>query len=154
VATVPALSAAKRLGEASDWSLTNLRIQKLLYIAHMFYMGQNNGEPLVTGHFEAWEFGPVHPKVYHIAKVCENRPVDERVFKEYDGLDDGSMEAEYLDNAVKQLPLNKLVAITHWEGGAWHKNYFPGSRSMAIPNHDILEEFRARKDASKKTRRG
>ena len=47
--TVPSLSAAKRLCEKSDWTLTNLHVQKLLYIAHMFYMGENGGDKLVHG---------------------------------------------------------------------------------------------------------
>ena len=41
----------------------------------MFYMGQNEAEPLVTGHFEAWAFGPVHPPVYHRVKFAEATPL-------------------------------------------------------------------------------
>lgn len=147
--TVQALSAAKRICEVSDWSLTNLRVQKILYVAHMFYMGQNDGTPLVTGHFEAWDYGPVHPRVYHVAKVSENRPVEPHVLKKYSDLHDGSLEREYLDGAVEKLPLKKLVAITHWEGGAWYKNYEPGEVGIVIPNPDIIEEYKKRADAAK-----
>ena len=147
--TVPALAAAKRLGEVSDWSLTNLYIQKLLYLAHMFYMGQKDGEPLLTGHFEAWAFGPVHPKVYHTAKVCESRPVEPKVFHSVESLEKDRSETEYLDKAVEELPLQQLVAITHWEQGAWRKNYVSHLHSVIISNLDILEEYKAREDAAK-----
>ena len=142
--TVSALSAAKRLCETSGWSLTNLHIQKLLYIAHMFYMGQNDGEPLVMGHFEAWAFGPVHPTVYHTAKVCEDRPIIPPTFKKVPSLEDDSKKTTFLDDAIKQVPLNRLVAITHWEGGAWAKNYAPHILGIIIPNSDIAEEYKKR----------
>ena len=147
--TVPVLSAAKRLCEKSDWTLTNLHVQKLLYIAHMFYMGQNEGEPLVTGHFEAWAFGPVHPKVYHAAKVCGSDPVEPYVFQSDESLEDGSMRVKYLDEAVEKLPLNQLVTITHWKKGAWRKNYRSYMRNIIIPNLDILEEYRERENVAR-----
>ena len=58
---VSALSAGKRLGKHSGWTLSNLAMQKLLYIAHMYHLGMYDATPLVTGHFEAWDYGPVHP---------------------------------------------------------------------------------------------
>lgn len=142
--TVPSLSAAKRLCVKSDWTLTNLHVQKLLYIAHMFYMGKNEGEPLVMGHFEAWAFGPVHPKVYHTAKVCEDRPILSSVFKKITSLEGDSKNIVFLDDAVEQVPLAKLVAITHWKEGAWYKNYAPHIRGIIIPNSDIVEEYEKR----------
>ena len=147
--TVGALSAAKRLGEVSGWSLTNLHIQKLLYLAHMVYMGESEGEPLVTGHFEAWAFGPVHPPVYHAAKVCADRPVIPSVFHSSSDLDEDDDPAKYLDRIYDEVPLERLVRITHWEQGAWYKHYHPHIRGIVIPNSDILEEYRKRVDAAK-----
>ncbi|RWO77206.1 type II toxin-antitoxin system antitoxin SocA domain-containing protein [Mesorhizobium sp.] len=66
--TLHVLSAAKHLAKQSGWSLSNLELQKILYLAHMFYLGRT-GEPLVSGHFEAWDYGPVHPDLYHRVKV-------------------------------------------------------------------------------------
>lgn len=37
--TVSVLAAAKRLAQRSNWSLSNLELQNILYLAHMFYMG-------------------------------------------------------------------------------------------------------------------
>ena len=54
------LAVAKRLCERSGWSLTNLALQKLCYIAHMIHLSMHDGKPMVSGHFEAWDFGPVH----------------------------------------------------------------------------------------------
>ena len=38
----------------------------------------------------------------------------------------------------------QLVAITHWQKGAWAKHYRPEVRHCIIPNSDILKEYRAR----------
>ena len=40
---------------------------------------------------------------------------------------------------------NRLVAITHWENGAWAKHYVPGERGNIIPNEDIKQEWEDRK---------
>lgn len=146
--TVPVLSAAKRLAECSGWSLSNLELQKLLYLAHMFHLGRTNGQPLVSGHFEAWDYGPVHPKLYHRVKVFGSDPVG-NVFHGEPDIDDASA-VELLDDAVAKLSHlspGRLVAITHRPNGAWEQNYRPGARGIIIPNQDILDEFRDREDA-------
>ena len=147
--TVPALAAAKRLAERSGWSLSNLELQKLLYLAHMFHLGQFK-TPLTQGQFEAWDYGPVHPELYHRVKIFGSSPVS-NVFHLVEDLPDGT-EAKLLDDAVDQLSHNrpgKLVAITHWEKGAWAKHYTPGARGVVISNEDILEEYRERERASR-----
>ena len=54
---ISVLEAAKHIGARSHWSLSNLKMQKLLYIAHMFHLGIYN-KPLVCEFFEAWDYGP------------------------------------------------------------------------------------------------
>lgn len=145
--TVPVFVAAKRMCEHSGWSLTHLELQKLLYIAHMFHLGQADA-PLISGHFEAWDYGPVHPSLYHIAKIFGSSPVG-NVFHSIGDLGSGP-EASTLDSTVDQLsnaPPGKLVAITHWEHGAWARHYVPGRRGIIIPNDDIRREYRDRVDA-------
>lgn len=56
--TVSSIDASKTLCELSGWQTSNLRLQKLLYIAHMYYMRGGKGD-LVRENFEAWKFGPV-----------------------------------------------------------------------------------------------
>ena len=147
--TVPVLAAAKRLGVRSNWSLSNLEMQKLLYVAHMLHLGQYD-EPLVPGLFEAWEYGPVHPALYHKVKVFGSSPVA-NVFHLAGDLAEGT-EARMLDEAVDKLSHaspGKLVAITHWDGGAWAKHYIPGMRGVAIPNNAIRQEYVDRENAAR-----
>ena len=69
-----AFRVAQKLCALSDWSLTNLQLQKLLYLSHLLYLGENR-EPLILEHFQAWKFGPVLPQVYNRVKVFKDRPV-------------------------------------------------------------------------------
>lgn len=140
--TVPVLEAAKRLARRSGWSLSNLELQKILYLAHMFYLGRT-GEPLVGGSFQAWDYGPVHPTLYHHAKVFGSSPV-ENIFRSVPDLADETPEARILDEAFDELSDNRpgqLVAATHRSGGAWDRNYVPAARHVIIPNDQILEEY-------------
>lgn len=151
--TVPVLAAAKRLAAQSGWSLSNLEIQKLLYLAHMFHLGRTGGQPLVTGHFEAWDYGPVHPVVYQHVKVFGANPVG-NVFHSVPDVHDG-LEVELLDDAVRKLSHlspARLVAITHSPSGAWSRHYKPGYRGIIIPNEDILQEYRNRENAFRAAR--
>ena len=140
---VSIFSAAKRIGETSGWTLSQLQMQKILYIAHMYYMGMKD-EPLVIGHFEAWDYGPVHPLLYHRLKIYGADPVPPEALFFAPSIDTTHPSIYYLDAAVTQLDLNKLVAITHWEQGAWARNYKAGSTGVRIPNKDIQEEYTTR----------
>ena len=149
---VPVPAAAKRMCERSGWSLSNLELQKLLYIAHMFHLGET-GEPLIIGRFEAWDYGPVQPTLYHMAKVFGSSPV-KNIFHTAPPIE-GRPEADTVDSAVDQLgnePPGRLVAITHWDKGAWARFYVPGERGIVIPNDAIRQEYEDRKNGVRAAR--
>ncbi len=140
--TISALSAAHRLAGRSDWTLSNLELQKILYLAHMFYLGRTGGAPLVAGHFEAWDYGPVHPDLYHHVKMFGADPV-KNVFSSKHAIADGP-ERDILDEAYDNLGKagpGRLVAATHRAGGAWDRAYVPGLRHCIIENAEILREY-------------
>ena len=84
---IPVLAAAKWLCQHSGWTLTNLRLQKLLYLAHMFHLGMTD-KGLVDGHFEAWELGPVHPKVYREVRKFGSSPIKPPFFPKWPDIKD------------------------------------------------------------------
>lgn len=144
--SIHALSAAKHLGVLSGWSKTNLELQKILYIAHMIHLGEHK-KPLVEGHFQAWVLGPVHPVLYHKAKIFGAKPV-RNIFRSIGDLDKNLSETNTLKrtyDVVSEFSGAKLVAITHCDYGAWAKNYKPDEMRNIIPNSDILEEYKERK---------
>lgn len=140
--TVNVFAAAKRLAERSGWTLTNLEIQKILYLAHMFYLGRTGGEPLVAGEFEAWDYGPVLPSLYHKIKIYGSEPVG-NVFHSVPDIPSGA-EAQIIDEAYDNLGkvgASRLVKATHRLGGAWDRHYRRGERHCVMPNADILAEY-------------
>lgn len=144
---ISVLSAAKRLGSQSGWTLSNLEMQKILYLAHMFHLGRTGGKPLVIGNFEAWDYGPVHPDLYHHAKIFGSDPV-KNIFSGVD-LPPKGPERDIIDEAFANLGSlgpGRLVNATHQPGGAWDQNYIPGARHIVIPNSDILAEYRGLDD--------
>jgi uncharacterized phage-associated protein len=138
-------SAARRVCERSNWRVTNLALQKILYLSHMIYMGSGDGSRLIDGRFEAWDYGPVEPDIYHKVKFLGDQPIPD-VFFGCQNLD-GTKEAETLDDVGKFLLMKspgELVAMTHWKNGAWAKNYRPGVHGIVIPDRDIIAEYHAR----------
>ena len=144
--------AAKYLCRESSWNLTNLELQKILYICHMIYLGNTEGEPLIEGDFQAWGYGPVHTSLYYLLKRYGSRPIPEHAFSSVKDIDENRHKQEFdkLKVMIKRFLKNysygsggKLVAITHRDNGAWAKNYEIRENNK-ISNKDILEEYKSR----------
>ena len=139
-----AFGAAGTLAERSGWRLTNLSLQKLVYLAQMIHLGQTEkGDPLFPEDFEAWNYGPVIPGLYHALKMFGANPV-----APYATL--GRMEPKTdlqkqifndLTALGERMRPGQLIAITHWEKGAWSKAYRENIKNLMIPQSDIRQEY-------------
>lgn len=143
--SMSATKALRRLCELKKWTITNLEAQKLLYFGQMISLGKSSGKsPMIDGHFQAWELGPVLPEAYHQAKMFGNKPIKSFIFSGSGPVPkwDPILE-EALEN-FGDLTGSQLVAESHWSEGAWVKYFRAGARGIDIPNADILAEYRAR----------
>lgn len=143
--TVSSREAARFLCETSGWQLSNLELQKMLYLADMNYVGQGNGR-LVTEDFEAWDYGPVLPSLYHSCKAFGSKSVPDIFW----GVRDisGDPESHILRRAWENLrsqSAGQLVENTHWSGGAWAKRYTAGAKGIKISTADMIDEYDARR---------
>lgn len=138
-------TVAKFVCEQSGWRVSQLTLQKLIYLAQVEFLGENERR-LVDTTFEAWNLGPVSPNLYHKVKVFGAAPVkdvfyDARVFTRHDP------RREKLDSVCDRF-LGKrpgdLIEITHWDFGAWAQKYEPNVRGVQITDDDILREYRNR----------
>lgn len=134
-------SAARTLGSESGWSLSNLEMQKTLYVAQMLHLGRT-GRPLFDNRIEAWDYGPVVPDLYHEAKRFGRQPVAD-IFDapHFEAL---SCEAMSIRDALimtRHMSAGQLVAYTHRPGGAWEMHYKPHDRSSEIPMSAILRDW-------------
>ena len=139
-------SVAKFICEEGNWRVANLQLQKVLYLAQMLYMGQNDGQRLTEASFEAWDYGPVEPRLYRQVRMFGWSPIEDVFFRARRfGVEDArrAFLSGVCNNLLPMKP-SELVEITHWENGAWAKNYVEGARGVPIPDADILAEYRER----------
>jgi uncharacterized phage-associated protein len=109
--------------------ITNLALQKLLYFVHGLHLVETKN-PLVTGFFEAWQFGPVHPIAYRAFKGAAAKPIVSRA-----SIQDPFTRAilplpECTDCDIKSrvsriiamyagMTAGRLVEISHAKGAPW-----------------------------------
>ena len=110
-------------------TVSNLSLQKLLYFSHGLYL-MRHGQPLVTGYFEAWQFGPVHPVVYEAFKGAGDQLIDFRATRrdlvsqsvsEIEKIDDPdcrSTVSQVID-AYGSLSPGRLVELSHAPNAPW-----------------------------------
>ena len=140
-------TAARYVCDRSDWRISNLPLQKILYLAQVEYAGSHNGERLIDTPFEAWDYGPVAPNLYYKIKMFGSESISD-VFYDALRLRDNSERKRVLDivcDKYLNIKPGKLVNITHWTRGAWAKRYEQGQRNIPISDNDIIEEFRNRR---------
>lgn len=139
-------SVARYICERSGWTVTNLQLQKLMYLAQMIHMGRKNGSKLFEGRFQAWDYGPVEPDLYHRIKMFGASPV-RNVFLNALTFKEDDTRRKVMDDVCDRFLKysgGDLVEITHWDEGAWAKHYIPKARNVTIPDEAILEEYRYR----------
>jgi uncharacterized phage-associated protein len=95
-------------------SMTNLRLNKLLYFAQGWSLART-GKPLFNNNFEAWKFGPVVPEIYRKYKPYGKNPIDQVDFSyNYNSLSNDDYEL-LIDVAREygKYSAGALVDISH-----------------------------------------
>ena len=124
--------------------LTNLKLQKILYLSQGIFLGKTAGKnELFNDEIEAWKLGPVIRDVYSTYAECGSSPITE--------LD---IPAEYSDDKLSdeiKAFLNKiwndfgkysashLVCLTHNQT-PWIKSY-KEDRKLTIPKANLVSFF-------------
>ena len=143
------LAAANRMIEFSDFYISNLKLQKILYYAY----GANlvlNPEEILTEGPQAWHYGPVFPSVYHAFKRYGSGYITIRADIPLMGLHEimghvthGSKLDQILSKVFEvygKIDDFELVQLTHQKGSPWAKVYEPQKKNKPIP-HKIIEDY-------------
>jgi uncharacterized phage-associated protein len=127
--------------ECGDEQVTNMRLNKLLWYAQGHALA-TLGKPLFSEEFEAWQYGPVLPSIYHRYKVCGNDKI-EYIDESFNPNEFASNEEINLMLAVAneydQYSTPKLVDLSHATGSPWSQT----QQGMKIPISDIKKWFAA-----------
>ena len=144
--SVNVIQAAEYVVRRSGGTVSNLELQKIIYLAHMICLGAY-GRPLVKGDFEAWDYGPVHPQLYHRLKRFGPSNVTSVPVRLHERSSIDEEARNLLDecfDVLRKKTGGQLISITHWDKGAWAANYSRGVRNKTIPPKDIKDEYRER----------
>lgn len=115
--------------------ISNLKLQKLVYYAQVFYLKKNN-EPLFDSNIEAWAYGYVIPDLYQELKQYGSGavpPPEDFDYSIYTNEVQEILDEVYLKYG--QYSAWKLSQITHNEP-LW-KEYKDGKNSCIIPIEEI-----------------
>ena len=131
----------------SGWGLGQLELQKILYLAQMIHLGRHEGVPLFDEDFEAWQYGPIIPELYHMVKHLGSGVIPRYTFRNAGPIKHNKPLAEFLEEMGEGLvPMQgwELLHHTHGKLGAWVKYYEDGVRGIVIPKQAMLDEYEAR----------
>lgn len=157
MAPYPATTIANeflRLAWAKQSTLTHMKLQKLVYIAHGWYLAISQGDPLIRERVEAWDYGPVISELYaEFAKYGKDKidalflavgSVDGSLTSVEPSIeDDDSLARNVIDRIWEvygDLNAYQLSSMTHEPDTPWEKARQRGG--SVIRDEDIFDHFK------------
>lgn len=149
------------VGDQQGTPFSNLVLQKLLYFAHARFLIATQ-TPLMTGYFEAWRYGPVHPTIYQAFREARDEMIRFRATRTDLITGHRSVVAppdspivtdhvKFVARTYGQLPAGRLVEISHAPEAPWHYVVSRASNrvtlGLRIPDNVILDRFKRHKIA-------
>ena len=143
---------------ATGEKLTPLKLLKLVYLSHGWYLG-NTDKPLLGEAVEAWMYGPVIPSVYHAFKNYGRGQITELDYDyrllTYPQIEDDRIQ-KFLDriwDIYGKWTGNQLSTLTHEKDSPWYKAWndrgSSNEKNKIIPNNDIRDFYYAQLKANK-----
>ncbi|MEW6598277.1 MAG: type II toxin-antitoxin system antitoxin SocA domain-containing protein [Pseudomonadota bacterium] len=123
-------------------SLTPMQVLKLVYIAHGWMLGLY-GRPLIRDEVQAWQYGPVIPRLYNDLRKYRGNSVTELLPKSPDdALDGDELDiVQQVDCKYGHMSGPALSRLTHTAGSPWALAYAPGVFSTLIPQDLIQDHY-------------
>ncbi|SDJ95760.1 Uncharacterized phage-associated protein [Pedobacter sp. ok626] len=127
-----------------DIRLTNMQLQKMVYIANGFYLALKE-KPLVNENVEAWSYGPVIRPLYDSLRVFGSGRITNNLLSLYSSpvnLSDSDIKAvlEFTWKACKDKDGIQLSNWSHKEDSPWTKAV--QEQKPIIPNEYMIDYFK------------
>lgn len=123
-------------------SITNLKLQKLLYYIQVDYLVKHNGMPLFAENIEAWQYGPVVREVYNLYKCFGRNPINDEGLSEQFEL--STEEKKSIEDSLEKYmsySAYELVSNIHQEQ-PWIDSYEEGKDNI-IPNESMYNFYKS-----------
>lgn len=133
-----------RLARANGRVLTNMQLQKLVYIAHGYSLAILH-KPLIRQSAQAWRYGPVIPDLYQALRQygagVVTKPIELGHSEELSETDQELLVA--VTAAYGRFTGPQLSTMTHRAGTPWKHVYQPDAsfNNDAIPNTLIEKHY-------------
>ena len=124
-----------------EGSMTNLRLNKLLYFAQVISMLEH-GQPLFDDDFAAWDLGPVIPSIYRCYKQYGDRPIPTPEALDYSVFTLEEIRLLFdVSEHFKNQSTSALVDYSHVKDGPWWENHRK-SNMATIPKEEMLSYYK------------
>lgn len=127
-------------------SVSNLKVQKMVYIAHGYHLGFFN-KPLFYEQVKAWTFGPVIPELYEELRHYGKTPITACLVNSNPGpiVDKGDVLTKELLEKVwdgyKKASAGQLVSLTHQSGTPWHTTFVLRGNEFMVIDNDLIRHY-------------
>jgi uncharacterized phage-associated protein len=141
------------LARQENKPLTQMQIQKLVYISHGFNLALMNGEPLIDEDIQAWQYGPVISSLYDEFRGFGNQPItsDATITTIDDNFNINSTVPHITDGQTSELISAvwdkykiysgpNLSDLTHKEGTPWSITLQNNSFRSTI-NNEVIKDY-------------
>lgn len=129
-----------RLARQQDKQLTNMQLQKLVFLAQGYALAIND-KPLHKHDTRAWQWGPVIPELYKSLQKYGSNVVKEKLAAD-DVVEPDSFEAKIIKavlDAYGNRSGSQLSALTHQPNTPWSKTWekepFSEIKNALIADH-------------------
>lgn len=130
------------LSEQRGAAITPMQLLKLVYIAHGWMLGLY-GRPLIRDDVQAWQYGPVIPKLYNSIRQFRSQPVEGPLAAPEEDLDPHEINiVDQVYDIYGGLTGPQLSRLTHAENTPWQLTYRPDEFGLVISNDMIAEHYR------------
>lgn len=141
-------------------SITNLKLQKLMYFVEAYYMAENiNEDELFSSPWSAWDYGPVNKILYMHYKKFGSMEISLRAEETSRGENLPQINKKYIKRIYDlfgNFTAFDLVTLTHLNGSPWDKIYvsnktnnkydFDKLNDSVIPKKETRDWFRTQFD--------
>lgn len=98
-----------------------VRLHKLVYFAHGWFLGFEDGKPLVDEALEAWAWGPVFPSLYY--KLAGHAGEDISQVMDRSPVVSGGETRDFIEmiwKVYRPFRTRQLSAMAHQKGSPWY----------------------------------
>ena len=130
-------------GQGKNWELTNLKLQKLAYLAQGLWLAEHEASPLFKERIEAWPYGPLIPDLYGVLRKYGRKEVTLPIActDEIPAESDAAEHIHEVMDAFANKSASTLIKISHMSGSPWAQAWRSGAGIYSTISLDSMMAY-------------